>query len=119
MQPGRPLLDPAAGAAIDSVRQRIGLDPGHPHPPAPPAAQPLTDEDRRAADDLIKQGKTCRLCAGLHPGGELACRRLAAFELDADGQLRAGSFWRDGEWDTSGVLFAAEVQDDEPEPAGE
>jgi hypothetical protein len=82
-----------------------------------PERPELSDADRRDLTEAIKAGALCRACAGLHAGGELACPRLAAFELDGDGKLRAGSFWQDGQWDTSRVVFAEEAA--APDPIGD
>ena len=80
--------------------------------PAPlvrPERPQLTPEDRRALSEAITAGGLCRCCAGVHAGGELACPRLSTFEIDADGKLKAGSYWPDFHWDTSRVIFAEEA----------
>lgn len=111
---GRTLLDGMAGDAIAAARARAGISVPRRPPPATPRR--LSEQERRDALDLVRQGKTCRCCAGLHPGGELACPRLASFEVDGDGLLRAGTYWPDGSWDASGVLSAAEVAGDDSSP---
>jgi hypothetical protein len=104
--PGRPLLETAASAAISAARQRIG-GPRFPLPPVPP----LSDEERAEALDVIAKGGSCALCGGIHAAADHGCPRLASFELDGDGNIRAGTFWPDGQYDTSRVVYA--------DPAGE
>ena len=107
-----------ASEVIASARQRIS--PPQPVIPAalmPKAERPeLTDKDRRELSEAIAAGAMCRCCAGVHAGTELACPRLAAFELDGDGKVRAGAFWPDGQWDTSRVVFAEEASAPEVPP---
>lgn len=81
-----------------------------------PERPKLTDADRRALGEAITSGSLCRCCAGVHAGGELACPRLATFELDRDGRLTAGGYWPDGGWDASRVVFAEEQTPPPPEP---
>ena len=41
-----------------------------------------------------------------------ACPRVASFELDPDGKLKAATFWPDGEYDASGTYLASDVEVD-------
>lgn len=79
-------------------------------PQAPP--QKLTAEQQAEALDIISKGAGCRCCAGIHPGDEMACPRLASFELDGDGNIRAGSYFADGSWDRSSVVFATDAAEE-------
>lgn len=134
--PGAPVSGPQAIAAgiIDAARRRI--TPQAPLLPAALMPKPerpaLTDADRAALGDVIASGAACRLCAGVHPGAEvkpcaqcghqdhraaeLSCPRLATFELDGDGNIKAGSFWPDGAYDMSRTVLVEEAKE---APAGE
>ena len=83
--------------------------------PKPPRPE-LTDADRQALSEAITSGQLCRICAGIHAGGELACPRLASFTVDRDGNLTAGDYWPDGSYDTSRILFAEEASAPPPPP---
>lgn len=100
----------SAGAVIASARRGIAL----PAPFPPPVRPAFTDEDRKAIGEVVDKGGLCRCCAGIHAGGELACPRLASFELDGDGKLKAGSFWRSGEWDAGRVVFPEDAAEEAP-----
>lgn len=106
-------LEQLAGAVIQQTHGRLTPGP----PPAPRPA--LTAEERRDAAELIKRGDVCRFCAGLHVGASgPACPRLAAGKLNGDGAVTEFTYWRDGEWDTSRLVFAADLDDDDDgEPA--
>ena len=98
----------SAAEIIENARQRTMLS--HPVRSLPQPSRPvLTDADRRALSEAIAAGSLCRCCAGVHAGGELACPRLAVFEVDADGRLKGGSYWPDGAYDTSRIIFAEEA----------
>ena len=107
---GRPPLDHAAAAVIEAARNRF--DRPAQIPPPRLSVQEKAEVARRTAE-----GAFCGCCGGFHAGTELACPRLASFKLDGDGSLREGTYWPDGQWDTSRVLFAADAA--EPEPADE
>ncbi len=110
--PGMP-LDVAATHIAREAQARLGLAPV-----VAPVRAPLTDAERKQAADLVKQGAVCAFCAGLHvaPSGP-ACPRLAAGKLNGDGAVVEFTFWRDGEWDTSRVVFAADATEDDAEEA--
>ena len=118
------MTSPHAGGAGYLAREVIGAARNRIQPPQPvlppaltrPERPPLTGEDRRALTEAIASGALCRCCGGVHAGTELACPRLAAFELDGDGKVRAGAFWPDGQWDTSRVVFAEEASAPEVPP---
>ena len=104
---GRPPLESAATAAIRAAQSRI--EPGRHRAYAPPQPKVLSEAERREEMDVIGKGGGCRCCGGLHAGDELACPRLATFELDGDGKIKGGSYWPDGTWDTARVLFAEDA----------
>lgn len=81
----------------------------------PPAAQKLTAQQQAEAIDTIAKGGGCGLCGGIHAAQEHGCPRLASFRLDGDGRITEGTFWPDGSWDRSSVVFAT----DEAEEAGD
>ena len=107
---GRPPLENAASSVLAAARGRMG--PRHAYPQAAPP-QKLTPEQQAEALDIISKGAGCRCCAGIHPGDEMACPRLASFELDGDGNVRAGSYFADGSWDRSSVVFATDAAEEE------
>jgi hypothetical protein len=69
-------------------------------------AKPLTAEERAEALDTISKGGGCPCCGGIHTAADFGCPRLSWFRRDADGMLIEGSFWPDGSWDASKILFA-------------
>src|SRR5690348_9727120 len=101
----------AASATLGAARARSDA--------ARTAAPRFQRERRRLPDDLradlsaaFDKGEYCTYCGGIHPGLSLpACPRIASFELDADGKMRAAAFWPDGEFDTTGIYFAADAED--------
>lgn len=102
--PGTPgYLDRLATEAVHAAT-------GHRAPTPRPV---LTEQEKREAGDLVRQGQTCRFCAGLHVGASgPACPRLAAGKLNGDGDVVEFSFWPDGQWDQSRVVFVADVTED-------
>lgn len=107
----RPPLENAASSVLAAARGRMSGRHAYPLPAAPP--QKLTPEQQAEALDIISKGAGCRCCAGIHPGDEMACPRLASFELDGDGNVRAGSYFADGSWDRSSVVFATDAAEEE------
>jgi hypothetical protein len=134
--PGTPIFDQVAQSAIAQARARVeGFT--RPRPP-------LTPEQRQEALEAAEEGAACRFCAGLHAGASTpACPRLATFELNGDGAVIKGSFWPEGisdaaveldgegavravtfhkhdEWDTSQIVRAADAaEEDAGELAGD
>jgi len=97
-------LDAAARAVVGRAKEVAGIVPARP---------PLTDQDKRDAREAIKGGQICVLCGGLHVcPSTLACPRVASGKLNGDGAVIEVTFWAMGQWDTSRVLFAADVEDD-------
>jgi hypothetical protein len=109
-QPGRH----AASAALSASRARA--EPGHANGPRYPRERRTLSPER--AQDILGQfaaGDFCVYCLGIHAGLSLpGCPRIATFELDADGKLRAATYFPDGDWNTSGVYFTDDVEEDEP-----
>ena len=108
-----------AREVIAQARQRV--QPQKPLIPAALLPKPerpeLTDADRRALGELIAASGACELCGGVHAGTELACPRLASFELDGDRKVRAGTYWAPGSWQDDRWVAAEEASP--PDPAGE
>jgi len=127
--PGVPVFEHAAQEAIRQARSRVEAFT-RPRPI-------LTPEEREDALKRAEEGETCRFCAGFHPGASTpACPRLATFELNGDGQVVKGSFWPEGitdaaveldgegavravtfhrndQWDTSQIVRAADAAEEE------
>ena len=136
--PGFPALDRTAQQAIHAAQSRLDVltRGSFPFP-----VKKLTDEEK---EDALKSAKDeiCLLCGGLHAAPNTpACPRVASFELNGDGKLVKGTFWPDGMkdsvveldadgktvgvryeqhagWDTSRVVFAADLAEEEDEAGG-
>lgn len=127
--PGIPPFEHAARQAIDAARARVeGFTRPRPI---------LTPAEREDALKRADEGETCRFCAAFHAGASTpACPRLATFELNGDGQVIKGSFWPEGvsdaaveldgegavravtfhkhdEWDTSQIVRAADAAEED------
>lgn len=110
-QPGRH----AASATLGASRAR--LDPATSRVPRfPRERRKLSPERAQQVTEQFAAGDFCVYCLGIHAGLSLpGCPRIATFELDPDGKLRAATYWQDSEWDASGVYFTSDVEtDDEP-----
>lgn len=73
---------------------------------------PVHDLTAAPSPTFVANGLLTHNCAGIHPGDEMACPRLASFELDGDGNIRAGSYFADGSWDRSSVVFATDAAEE-------
>ena len=107
-----PPLDRAAADVLEAARQRagIGRPPGFPFP----QRHRLTEDERKEAQAAAKDA--CQLCGGIHAApNSPACPRIRTFELNPDGRVVKGEFWRDGEFDASRILFVADAMDDSEE----
>ena len=105
----RPPLENAASSVLAAARGRMGGQRPFPMPPP----QKLTAEQQAEAIDTIAKGGGCGLCGGIHAASEHGCPRLASFRLDGDGQVVEGTFWPDGSWDRSSVVFATDAAEGE------
>lgn len=133
VSPGFPPLERPARDAIGAARSRIEtLTRGaFPFP-----VKALSDEERAEA---LKDAadSSCQLCGGIHPAPNTpACPRVATFECNPDGKIVRGTFWPSGatesvvktdaegkvvsavhtvrsEWDTSRVVFIADVAEED------
>jgi hypothetical protein len=114
----------ASGGAAYLAREVIGAARARIQPQQPvlppslipkPERPDLTEADRRALGELIQGGGGCEHCGGAHAGTELACPRLASFELDGDRKIRAGTYWAPGSWENDRWVAAEEAA--EPGPA--
>jgi hypothetical protein len=100
-----------ARETIAAAQRRIAP----PQPVIPPALMPgperpaLTDADRQALGELIAAKGSCEHCGGVHAGLELACPRLASFELDGDRRIRSGTYWPPGSWQDDRWVAAEEA----------
>lgn len=104
-----------ASPTLSAARART--EPSRQAGPRYPRQRPrLTPDLRDQISAQFTEGTYCTLCSGIHPGLSMpACPRVSSFERDADGKLRAATFWADGDWDASGVYFASDAEaGDEP-----
>ncbi len=109
---GIPPLEVAANTVIRDVQRAVT----RPTAPATPV-QSLTDVEKNEAYDVVKKGFSCVFCAGIHAGASTpACPRLSSGKLNGDGVVTEFTFWRHGQWDTSRVIFVADLED-EPLPS--
>jgi hypothetical protein len=109
---GSPPLDRAASEAIEAARARAGIGQPITFPFA--ARHKLTEDERKEAQAAAKDA--CTLCGGIHAApNSPACPRIRTFELNPDGRVVKGEFWRDGEFDASRILFVADAMDDSEE----
>lgn len=108
-----------SAAGIIGAARQSGTRPSLPSSAVPfarPERRELTDADRQAIAEALENGGQglCSACGGIHVKPSTpACPRLATFEVDGDGRLKAGSFFSDGFWDTSRVQWP----EDASEPA--
>lgn len=108
---GVPPLELAASSVIRDVQRVVT----HPAMPATPVT-PLDKEQRHEAYDIVKKGLSCVFCAGIHAGASTpACPRLASGKVNGDGTVVEFTFWRHGQWDTSRVIFVADLEDEPPD----
>lgn len=88
------------------ARMRGQLEPQR-YPP------PLSPEERADAEEAARANRFCKFCAGLHamPSGP-SCPRLASFELDGDGEVKAGTFWKGTSWAEGRVVLAEDATEE-------
>lgn len=105
---------------IDAAARRLSTH-AVPVPAAQFAGKPartLSAAERAAAAEIASQpGGVCRLCGCLHAAEESGCPRLASFELDNDGKVRAGTFWPPGTWEDPERIIWADDARELPEEA--
>lgn len=107
---GRPTFDQQAHLSLGAIRER--LDPRM--LTRPPEARLTATEQAQA-----QQAQHCQYCAGIHAGiSTPACPRLASFELDGDGKVKAGTFWPGTDWAHGRVVFAEDAHEDPEEGDG-
>lgn len=102
---GQPPFDPAAGQTIGALRAQL----------SPP--QRMTPQVQAEAQAAAKEsGNVCVFCIGTHPlPNGPGCPRIASFELDGDGHVKAATFWPGKRWAKGRVNFV----EDAFEPEGE
>jgi hypothetical protein len=83
-------------------------------------ASDLTEDQRYQARQIF-EGKAgdaqrpCVHCGGVHLR---ACRRVRKIAWHPDGTVIAATYWPDGEWDDSDIIWPEDAYDDEqPEEA--
>ena len=105
---GRPPLETAASAALAAARGRMGA--GRPQFPPPHKLSPETEAQ---VLQTVAEGGACQCCGGVHFAADFGCPRLSSFRRDADGMLVEGTYWKDGDYDTSKIMFASAEPDGE------
>ena len=73
----------------------------------------LTAQQKADARKLLKDIGRCEHCGGIHGR---ACPRLKRIRWDG-GKAVEATYWRDGTWPTSDVLFPEDIADDDEEAA--
>lgn len=82
----------------------------------PKPTLPLTQQEKKEAEDAVKAGAVCVFCARIHPGASSpACPRLASGKVNGDGTVIEFTFWQDGSWDTSRSVPVEDLEEDETE----
>ena len=111
---GSPGRHASPSAALSASRARYETAATHSGPRFPRERRTLSPERAQQVTDAFAAGDFCVYCLGIHAGLSLpGCPRIATFELDPDGKLRAATYHADGEWDASGVYFTADVEEDD------
>ena len=101
---GQPLFEDAAAATIAAAR-------GERRRPAVPV---LTAEEKAEAAKVGQKNLYCSLCGGAHAlPSTTACPRLASFDLDGEGRLKAGTFWPGRRWAKGRVAFIEDLHEKE------
>ena len=102
---GQPPFEDQAAHSIAAVR-------GERRRPVPPP--PLTEDDKAEAAKVGQAGLYCGLCGGAHAMPSTpACPRLASFELDGEGKLKAGTFWPGLKWAKGRVALIEDLHEKE------
>jgi hypothetical protein len=84
-------------------------------PESPPPGRPqLTAQQKADARKLLKEIGRCEHCGGIHGR---ACPRLKRIRWDG-GKAVEATYWRDGTWPTSDVLFPEDIADDDEDSDG-
>jgi hypothetical protein len=105
-----PLLEGAAQSVLANARSRLS--------PAPPVPPVLTEAERKDAQEAAKSA--CNLCGAIHAGPNApACPRVRSFKLDPDGKITEATFWADGKWDVTRVLFVHDALDEARDEAAD
>ena len=103
-----------ASATLDAARARTESARDRVVPRFARQPRLVSAERRQQITEQLAAGDYCTLCGMIHPGMSMpACPRVASCEMDADGKLRAVTFWPDGEYDASGTYSAADVEEDD------
>ena len=106
---GAPAFDALAQDVIATARgdRRRYVQP-------PQAEPPLTAEDKAKAAEIERLARVCPLCIGIHAlPGTAGCPRLASFELDGDGKVRAGTFFEGKAWAKGRVILYEDLKEDD------
>jgi len=94
-------FDQAARSVISGTQRIFGGSP----------RLPLTQEEKKEAQQVAKSGGVCLFCGGIHVGASTpACPRLASGKLNGDGTVVEFTYWQ--EWNTDRVIFPEEIEDD-------
>jgi hypothetical protein len=110
---GQPAFDAPAQEVLGQIRGQhrfAGPLPGY--EPAPLTAEEQA-EAKRIADEAARDALICRFCASVHVKPNTpSCPRLASFELDGDGNVKAGTFWPGDKWKRGRVVPAEDLYEE-------
>ena len=73
-------------------------------------------EARRQFGIIGEDSRVCSFCGGLHTR---ACPRVSGFELHESGKLKSVSFWPEGQWDDSYIVWPEMAFEDGDDEEGE
>ena len=105
-----------AGPAFEQLAQEViaGVRPQPRYLPPELPPVPLTAAERAEAEKAERKAQVCSFCLGFHalpnsPG----CPRLASFEVDGDGKVKAGTFFEGKGWAKGRVVFFEDTKEDD------
>ena len=102
---GAPPFEDAAQDVLSSLRPRQRYAP-------PP--QPLTEAEKAEAAKAEQAAQVCRFCIGYHPlPNTPGCPRIATFELDGDGNVKAATFFPGRKWAQGRVVFLEDLKEED------
>ena len=110
---GQPPFDQTAQDAIAAARGQ----PRYVRPPEGYEPFPLTPEEKAEARKPAARSGACFLCGCEHAlPNTPACPRLASFEVDGEGRVKAGTFRPGKKWAKGLAVFIADLlEEDEPD----
>lgn len=99
---GLPPLEHVAQDVLAAARQQ----------PRQRFVPPLTESEKAEAGKVEQARAYCTLCGAVHAlPSTAACPRLASFELDGDGKVRAGTFFAGKGWAKGRAVFIEDLKE--------